>query len=182
MITNLFSAARTALTGLAIFGFASAAVAGTSVHEHHVTLAEAVRDAGVRLYINPDKCNEIPAMGWYSGNGPVMVICQENHGPDTVEDQVAWTEEDYDTLRHEAQHLLQDCTDGVLDHQLQNVFSDPRGFATVVIGQPRVDRIGFVYTQRGATPHVLNLEYEAFSVAALNVPLVQAEDINRLFS
>ena len=51
---NLFTkAATTALTGLAIFGFASAAFARTSVHEHHVALAEAVADAGVRLYINP---------------------------------------------------------------------------------------------------------------------------------
>ena len=102
-----------------------------------------------------------------------MVICQENHGPNTVESQVVWTEEDYDTLRHEAQHLIQDCKDGALDHELQNMMSDPRGFATAVIGQHSVDRITMMYTEQGATPSVLDLEYEAFSVAALNVPLVQ---------
>ena len=178
---NFFTrAATTALTGLAIFGFASAAFARpiTSDHEKHEALVESIVDAGVRLYVNPQACDRDNVMGWYSGMGPVMVVCQENR--EVVGEQVEWTEEDYDTLRHEAQHLIQDCMVGSNnDHVLSPVYRDPIGNAFGVLGAERMAGINRAYRANGADTETVILEWEAFTVADLNIPLDQAADIQR---
>lgn len=172
--------ATTALTGLAVFGFASAAFATPrNDHAAHVALANAVMSTGVGFYVNPEACDDTPALGWYSGKRKVLVVCQENHKSTTVEDQVPWTAEDYDTLRHEAQHLIQDCMDKKLDHTLLPVYRDPINLAIQTLGPERMRTIHLQYTNRGADLDTVILEYEAFSVAGLNNPLEQVADIKR---
>ena len=134
---------------------------------------------GVEFYVNPKVCNDSPALGWYSGDRKVLVVCQENHKSTTTEKQVAWTAEDYDTLRHEAQHLIQDCMDRKIDHQLVPVYRNPIDLAIRVLGAKAMSALHNRYTERGANLNTVILEYEAFSVAALNDPLEQVEDIKR---
>ena len=176
-MTFLARAATTALTGLAIFGFASAAFAGTSDHDAHVRLAEAIKDVGVRFYVNPDQCDDTPALGWYQGMGPMLVVCQEKHLSTTVEDQVEWTEEDYDTLRHEAVHLVQDCMDGKLNQQLQAYTKDPKKTVLDVLGPEAMVRIQGIYAMEDQAQHVVRMEWEAFSIASLNKPDAQVNMI-----
>ena len=178
---NFFTrAATTALTGLAIFGFASAAFARpiTSDHEKHEALVESIVDAGVRLYVNPVQCDEVKALGWYQGMGPVMVVCQENR--EVAGEQVEWTEEDYDTLRHEAQHLIQDCKDGRIDHKMETLVDDVVPWSADILGTDALRSIYANYSRTGASEQVILLEFEAFAVAALNAPEMQAEAVELL--
>ena len=178
---NLFQRATTALTGLSLFASLSAPAHATPTNDHaaHVSLANAVMSTGVELYVNPEICNETPAFGWYSGERKILVICQENHKSTTAEGQVEWTAEDYDTLRHEAHHLIQDCMDRRIDHQLTPVYRDPIAFAIETIGPKNMRKIHVQYTSQGKDLNTVILEYEAFSVATLNDPLEQVADIKR---
>ena len=183
---NFFTkAATTALTGLAVFGFASAAFATperTQIREGsidaHVALVRAVRRAGVSVELNVPFCQEKKGLnGFYSGRDRLLVVCNDNYSA-TNTDPV-WTANDFDTLRHEAQHFIQDCAVGTNhDRHLNNVYKNPIALGVHVLGQLRLDRITQIYRQQGASDHVLRLEYEAFAVAALNVPLEQAQDIS----
>ena len=174
--------ATTALTGLAVFGFASSAFAAPVIregtHDAHVQLVRVIEANGVDVQVNHAKCQEEEGLnGFYSGRHRVLVVCNDQYVPD-VNEAPAWTQNDYDTLRHEAHHFLQDCVVGSNhDHHL-NVFTrDPEGFALRVLGPRVVDAITRNYRQRTASNHILRLEYEAFATARLNIPLKQAEAI-----
>lgn len=175
----LTRAATTALTGLAIFGFASAAFAKTSDHEAHARLAQAISDAGVKILVNDEYCHrdhgEGTLYGFYSGDYRLMLICPENAEYGQVD--VEWTEEDYDTLRHEAIHLAQDCVDGKLDHELQAVTKDPRQTGLDLLGEGQMERIRQIYLGRGQSEHIVRMEWEAFGLASLNEPDEQVEMI-----
>ena len=174
----------TALTGFAALGFASASIATPSISEvkegsseAHGLLVEAIRDNGVNFIVNDDYCFENEGiMGFYSGQRRALVVCQDNavKGGGIV----AWTANDLDTLRHEAQHMIQDCISGTNhDHKLAPVYKSPIGLANEVIGAEAIARITETYRANGASDLVLLLEYEAFAVAALNVPAEQAGDV-----
>ena len=171
--------AATALTGLATFGFASVTQANGVVHEGgpeaHRLLVKAIQRNGVKITINSEECVN-GLMGFYSGKKRELGICQDNgvvNGP-----PVDWTQNDLDTLRHEAQHMIQDCVVGTNhDHQLSPVYNSPSSLAQVKLGAERVAKITQVYRDKGASDLVLLLEYEAFAVAYMNVPLDQAKDI-----
>jgi len=174
-----------ALTGLAAIGVASASLATPTVRgnvkegsiEAHVLLVEAIRRNGVKVTINDEYCfhNE-SVMGFYSGKRRILVVCQDNAGANGQ--VVDWTANDLDTLRHEAQHMIQDCRVGTNhDHELAPVYNSPTALAQTELGPERVARITEAYRKRGATDLVLLLEYEAFAVAAMNVPAEQVGDI-----
>jgi len=174
--------AATALTGLAAFGFASASFARPIVggveegsSAAHLQLVTAIQDNGVEVVINHRACTG-DFMGFYAGKQRLLVVCQDNGvagGP-----VVGWTDNDLDTLRHEAQHMIQDCRVGTNhDHQLAPVYRSPVDLARNTIGTERINRITQVYRENGASDAVLLLEYEAFSVAAMNIPAEQANDV-----
>jgi len=178
--------ATTALTGLAALGFASASVA-TPAHTYpregsldaHAVLAETIERAGVNFILNDPYCQANPeVMGFYAGKERVLVVCQDNYVPGGG--QVRWTANDLDTLRHEAQHLIQDCmAGGNHDHLLGSLYKDPVALGFSVLGSERIQRITEIYRSHGASDHVLLMEYEAFAVADMNVPLEQSQDIVR---
>lgn len=183
-MTNLFSnLATTALAGLAAIGFASAsftAPAQAQVQEGsmeaHAYLAGVIQDHGVSFYVNHDQCQQRPSvMGFYAGRERVLVVCQDNY---TGNGEVTWTANDLDTLRHEAQHLIQDCMAGTNhDHVLSPVYRDPIGNAYSVLGAGRMQEINRVYRGQGADTDTVILEWEAFTVAEMNIPFEQANDI-----
>lgn len=151
--------------------------AQASSFQDHVTLAGVVESTGIVLKVNPVECGEtkVKTFGWYSAVGREMVICQENGTPGGP--MVNWTAEDLDTLRHEAQHLIQDCMDTKLDGRLDTVYRYPIILGLEVIGEEGVANVSRVYHE--APSHVIILEIEAFAVAAMNDPLEQVEDIKK---
>ena len=144
--------------------------------EDHIDLVKAVHSTGVLVKVNPKECGQLDnAMGWYFAAGSELVVCQENGvagGP-----MVAWTDEDLDTLRHEAHHVVQDCMDTVLDGELDSVYDDPIGLAQDVIGNRGIRAI--IKGYEDATEHRQVMEFEAFSVAELDDPREQIRDIQR---
>lgn len=146
-----------------------------SNYGHHIYLGNVIRSTGITLKINPSKCWSRPAMGWYWAAGNEMAICQQNKSTAGVEAQ--WTEEDLDTLRHEAQHLIQDCMDGARQGRLNSVYKNPVGFVKSTLSERGIRSIINAYSDQGE--HIIMMELEAFAVAALNQPVVQAEDIQK---
>ena len=154
----------------------SAIAAPAQAAQPHLELARAVIASGVSLQINPADCaSRDGVLGWYAGQQRRMVVCLEKGV-----DQKEWTAEDFDTLRHEAQHLIQDCMVGTdHDHVLGPVYQQPVDLALDVLGRDNSQRIVRQYREGGASDHVLVLELEAFAVARMNVPAEQAADIRR---
>ena len=141
----------------------------------HGKLVETVRSTGVSVYFNPPLCdNEGAPMGYYNGRDKVMVVCQDNKitGTDKI---VEWTDNDLDTIRHEAHHLVQDCRDGVLDADLLPVYKDPIAFGRLIMGQDGIQWVANTYSE--ASKEVITLEIEAFAVAQNNDIADQLGDI-----
>ena len=170
-MTNFKALALTALTAAATF--AAPGAKALNVDNGHIKLAEAIVSTGIELKINPVECNFKSALGWYWAARNEMVVCQENAkggAPETY-----WTAEDFDTLRHEAQHLIQDCMDGSLNGSLGSVYKEPIELGKQILGTEGMERIVAAYSD--ASDHIKVMEIEAFSVAAMNVPAEQADDI-----
>ena len=174
------------LTTLAALASFTAPVFAASNINHHQQLWTAVESVGVSIRVNQSKdCDPKQngigkqVYGWYSGMMRTLVVCQEeaiktgkyNRG------QLTWSEEDLDTLRHEAHHLVQDCMDSSLNAELSNVYTEPVELALKVLGKEKSQRVVRMYAN--ATDHTKVMELEAFSVAQMNDPLEQVNDIKR---
>ena len=182
---KLFSHIAAALTGLAVLGTSASPALATEQRwnnegslEAHGILVQQLRDAGLDVQVNHGHCDSDPGMmGFYAGQERLLVVCQDN-APSGSREAVDWTANDLDTLRHEAQHFIQDCMLGSNhDHQLGNVYKDPAQLVLNVLGMEGARGIARAYMSRGHSERTVMLEWEAFSVAALNVPLEQAQDI-----
>ena len=163
----------TTLSAVALATTMATPVMAQSNHRDHQVLANTIMKAGVNFIVNPNECWEDNSYGWYWAMKNEVVICQENKKQ--VNNQVDWTEEDYDTLRHEAQHLIQDCVDGELNGSLDHVYEQPIQLAKEVIGEADIHTILKNYSNK--SDNIKVMEIEAFTVAALNDPLDQAQDI-----
>ena len=142
----------------------------------HVYLAKMVERSGVDFRLNPNACDNRGALGWYNGRDRILVVCQQ-HKIYGSSKEVRWTEEDLDTLRHEAQHVIQDCMVGS-DHdgRLGPVYSRPMDLAKQELSRSTIRWIiNDGYAE--ASDHVKVLELEAFAVAAMNQPMMQSQDI-----
>jgi hypothetical protein len=146
-----------------------------SNYSHHVLLGQAIRSTGIDYKINPKACWEKSASGWYWAYHNEFVVCQENKRYVGVEE--VWTEEDLDTVRHEATHLVQDCLDGVRQGALVSVYKDPIDLAKEILGDRGIRGVLGAYSE--ASDHVKVMELEAFSVASMNDPMDQVRDINK---
>ena len=166
-----------ALATLAAVATATPGLARSS-HSDHVALSQAVQRAGIDVYVNAEPCDEGNSYGMYIPAHSAIVICQENRTRG-VRQVVAWTEEDYDTLRHEVHHVVQDCMDSTYNGVLGSVYKEPVRFGVSVLGKQRAIRIANLYAENGASEHIQVMEIEAFAVAAQNNPAEQIQDINR---
>ena len=171
-----------ALAGLVAFGASASASLTTQAIEEgsgaaHLALLETVQEHGVKVFINDPYCGKKEGMmGLYQGNLRALVICQENGTPGGP--VVDFTAEDLDTLRHEAQHFIQDCIVGTNhDHELAPLYNSPTELALQELGADKTRWIMNHYRKGGATDLTLLIEYEAFAVASMNVPAEQAQDI-----
>ena len=167
----------TALATAAAVVIASPAQARSN-HQAHIALSRAVQRAGITVHVNHKVCDKSDALGMYIAKYKSIVICQQNRvkGSTTI---VRWTEEDYDTLRHEVHHVVQDCMDSTYNGELDSVYKEPISLAKNTLSTRKINWIIDTYRQHGATDHIVVMELEAFSVAALNDPQEQIQDINR---
>jgi hypothetical protein len=153
---------------------------GRSNHQDHYRLAETLVATGINFRVNPPRCDtKDNTYGWYWAARNELVVCQENKIYGSTR-EVNWTEEDYDTLRHEAHHLVQDCmAHGRRDGRLGAVYESPLNLGKEILGTSNMESIGQAYRSQGADAHTVVMEIEAFSVAAMNDPLEQVRDIQR---
>ena len=145
---------------------ASPIKAGVGTMEDHKYLINALESVGVTVKINED-CSD-GYMGYYAMNTNTIQICQQGRHP-IFEKEVDWTPEDYDTLRHEAHHALQDCMAGTLDDNLMGYyFADDKAWKEYITEALTEEEIGIIiktYTNNGATEQVIRRELEAFAIA-----------------
>ena len=175
---------KTLLTALTLTTLATPVLAQSNMSEHQ-QLWTAVESVGVNIVVNeaeichPKFNGGKRFFGWYHGPSKMLVICQEVAlGDDRFNgEQREWSEEDLDTLRHEAHHLVQDCRDNELNQELDTVYTKPVHMAVQVLGLPKAQSIRNSYSDQ--TKHMQVLELEAFAVAQLNDPLEQVADIKR---
>lgn len=173
---NFLSKIASAAAALAV---TFAGVAPAKADQAHIELINALRAHGISIQLNNHDCfhPHEKYFGYYQGKSRLIVICNQN-ATQVHQTDMLWTEADLDTLRHEAQHFVQDCMiEGRHDHLMGPVYRDPVGFALSILGESKASQIVGVYRGRGAPNEVLVLELEAFAVAAANNPAEQARDI-----
>ena len=144
----------------------------TGTFEDHQNLWAAIASTGTVMKLNTPEClvDDAPD-GYYSYNSigdSAFVVCQDDADSAT---QVDWTENDLDTLRHEAIHLIQDCAhgtraDGILyplgtGEEIMNLVDNSIGreFAKEIVEHYR-SHVGLTDEAQ------LMTEVEAFSAAA----------------
>ena len=90
----------------------------------HIDLLRTVQRAGTQVYVNHAVCvkegNEGVNGMYYPGHN-VLVICQDRA---TDTNMVEWTLNDLDTVRHETQHMIQDCVAGYHNERMTPFFND----------------------------------------------------------
>ena len=121
----------------------------------HQPLIQAIEGTGVRVTYHHPACARGTVDGFYNGDTKTFVICKGNR---------PWNENDLDTLRHEATHLLQDCVDGKIDYQMESVTPDPLAFARASGFKSRdIERLRNAYSSLPYDEFLL--EVEAFAAA-----------------
>ena len=158
----------TALVASVITLAPTGVMAGNNNMEEHQQLWDTLSDIGVTTLVNDSRYCDKDVMGLYHTYKRTLVVCQElarvNNGR-----MIEWTDEDLDTLRHEAHHVVQDCLDRYLgDGHLSVLFDGPgqlRQFYTGILSQRKIDWIVRNYSKNGGNSKVVRLELEAFAVA-----------------
>ena len=149
--------------------------------EDHKVLWNSLNSVGITTLLNePSVCNH-GSDGYYYSRGRTIVVCQDNASK-TSSEEVAWTDNDLDTFRHESHHVLQDCLSGTLGDSVTKLLFDTEESFEDFVG-PRLTRsqIGSIidsYTIQGAPEDVIIKEIEAFAVARSVSPLVIANAID----
>jgi hypothetical protein len=140
--------------------------AETNSLKAHARLWRAIQDVGVTTLLNsPRYCNG-DVLGVYDSSRAILAVCQT--GAKGYK-EVAWSDEDFDTLRHEAHHLIQDCVVGRIgDIEMGHMFTDGdqfRAFVNNALTTSEIKSIISVYRDVGASDNVVMIELEAFAVA-----------------
>ena len=164
MIVKLFSTLTAAALAITLGAIPSRA----SLDSGHSQLIQALRNQGVRVYINPAQCEEFSYIhGFYISQASVLAICQDN-ATKVGQEGVEWTDNDLDTLRHESHHLVQDCVGQRGDNVLDLFFSDNlvSFIQNSSLSEEQKHRIISNYMRQTGDIKTVELELEAFAVAA----------------
>ena len=131
----------------------------------HDELKRALNDVGVEVFLNDTDLCDGSKSGMYSPEYNVIMICQDDR-IETSDQEVEWTENDYDTLRHESQHVVQDCMEGIDNSKMSLFFSDEIEYLEfVIMGLTKSEFFQIVEAYRPLGDDVLLNELEAFAVA-----------------
>ena len=155
------------LAGASVVLTSTPALAGNT-YEDHVDLFNALNEVGIVTSIN-SKIHCSPEVdGLYHTRAGILVICQDNGvagGP-----QVNWTENDLDTLRHEAHHVVQDCNEGTIaDGLMDNLFYEEDALinflANSSLTSDQLERLIETLENDGLSAASILIELEAYAVA-----------------
>lgn len=158
-----------ALAGLSALVTATPSFAGNTFDDH-VDLFKALQEVGVTIKLNhPARCASGDTDGGYASELAFMVICQDNAVAGG--EQVRWTENDLDTLRHEAHHVVQDCNEGTLSDGELGVFFWEEGKLTEWLNMSSWSRselieLSKMLRERGLSWEEVKIELEAYTVAS----------------
>lgn len=139
----------------------------------HMSIVTAAERAGMRFEINPTDCPR-DVDGFYTGER--LVVCQDYGSRGSSERK--WTNNDLDTLRHEATHLAQDCRDGVIDMMIDAPSDTQVNEMIDRLGADRMLAIWQNYHNRKLYMEGILIELEAFHNARYNTPESIAQEIN----
>jgi len=166
-------------TALLVAGVASPVVAAPTYEDRgtideHIELLSTIQELGVNVIINDHlTCTEQKDLaGYWHGARRTFALCQEHirrsSNPVWTGEVILASDDDLDTIRHEAHHVVQDCMDGRLDGGLQSFFNN-EDLVTFLDGYPdwKEDKIISTYREDGASNRVIKHEVEAWAVADL---------------
>ena len=144
------------------------ALVDTEMAEHR-NLVRALQSVGVTVTTNdPRYCDEGTAGSWIPED-KVLTICQDDAVTQDYK-MLPWTDNDLDTLRHEAHHVVQDCAyQGLYDGKLKTLFDEETLLSLMqesLIPMERFRAIWKDYSDQGADEDHVILEMEAFLVAS----------------
>ena len=142
--------------------------------DEHIELLRTIQELDVTVVINDHlTCTENRGVaGYWHGSRQTFALCQErirySRNPVWTGEVILASDDDLDTIRHEAHHVVQDCMDGRLDGGLQSFFSDD-DLITFLEGYPdwKENKIAETYRKDGASAYVIKHEIEAWAVADL---------------
>ena len=155
------------LAGASVVLTSTPALAGNT-YEDHVDLFNALNEVGVITSINSKLHCSPEVDGLYHTKAGILVICQDNGvagGP-----QVTWTENDLDTLRHEAHHVVQDCNEGTItDGLMDNLFHEEQDLIDFIskssLTSDQLKKLVEVLEKDGLSSTAILIELEAYVVA-----------------
>ena len=153
--------------------------------EDHIGLLKTIEALGIDVRVNdPTKCVEHEGVaGYWHGARRLFVLCQQairrSANPVFTGEVYRASDDDLDTIRHEAHHIVQDCMDGTIDGGLELYFT-PAKSAEFLGGYPdwKEHKIASTYREDGASEYVIDYEIEAWAVA----DLVDARSISNVLN
>lgn len=167
------------ILSLALAMFSATPVMATGTFDEHKNLYNAIRSVGVTIKINDRKRCQDGRDGSYHSLERILVICQDTAR--LGQRETDWTDNDLDTLRHEAHHLIQDCAyTGIGDAQLAPYFTDRQDLSTFVqdsLGVEEANRLMNLETYRNSSDRTKWIEMEAFATAKVISPSMIAEAV-----
>ena len=153
-------------TAIAASLIATPSLANQLFHNDHVLIVENLSKVGVTMVINnPIHCPPKRAGGgsYFPGNA-MLVVCQQNGLSDGV--LVDWTSNDYNTLRHEAHHVVQDCVEGSISDNRMGMLFNGEDFLEFTEGLEEI--VNYIYDDQrkmGKSGKHAMEEVEAYIVA-----------------
>jgi len=137
--------------------------------EGHRKLWNTIKSLGIDVYVNDPKCfidGERIIHGRYSHQYKKLYVCQED-GSDGKNH--SWSLDDYDTLRHEGHHIVQDCSVGDIGDGSASTIFDNKSLGEFIkkskIPSETLMKIILSYISRGAPNSVTMMELEAYATA-----------------
>ncbi len=134
--------------------------------DNHIKIVENLRKVGVTVIVNnPLHCQSSRAGGgsYFPGNA-MLIVCQDKGKGDN--EIVNWTLNDYDTLRHEAHHVVQDCAKGTLGDGRMDMLFNGKDFLEFTEGlEETVDKLYQLQREDGLSGKQAMEEVEAYIVA-----------------
>ena len=142
--------------------------AENTAKDHHELWKELQNQGVTTIYNHKLHCPKDESLdGRYYIHAAMLVVCQDNMTSHLVEQP--WTENDFDTLRHEAHHVIQDCASGVIgDGMTRPIFLKDDLIKFVSSSSIPEKRLDFLYSMMlndGLDPETIAEEIEAYVVA-----------------
>ena len=141
--------------------------AENTANDHHELWKELQNQGVTTIYNHKLHCEDESVDGRYFIHAAMLVVCQDNMTSHLVEQP--WTENDFDTLRHEAFHVIQDCASGIIgDGRTRPIFlSDDwiKFISSSSIPEKRLDSLLNMMLNDGLDPETIAEEMEAYVVA-----------------